>query len=162
MEARPWEGTGGRRVDFSIWLFEQRNRDDRIGRAAFDAFPRASEEGVARGSDPPGPAGPDEGRGGFGALPEGPGRGLVGVHRRRHQRCRRASPPPGGGSGDGEGPSPRPRRSRTADRYIIRRGFRPAAQKAAREAEGDMSSTRFSLSSWTRDLRRRIQKVEGE
>lgn len=30
--------TGGRRVDFSIWLFEQRNRDDRIGRAAFDAF----------------------------------------------------------------------------------------------------------------------------
>lgn len=30
--------TGGRRVDFSIWLFEQRKRDDRVGRAAFDAF----------------------------------------------------------------------------------------------------------------------------
>lgn len=30
--------TGGRRVDFSIWLLEQRKRDDRVGRVAFDAF----------------------------------------------------------------------------------------------------------------------------
>ncbi|HPJ30735.1 MAG TPA: hypothetical protein PLZ42_05030 [Methanothrix sp.] len=32
------KAAGGRRVDFSIWLFEQRKRDDRVGRVAFDAF----------------------------------------------------------------------------------------------------------------------------
>ncbi|HPE63191.1 MAG TPA: hypothetical protein PLQ49_03680 [Methanothrix sp.] len=37
-EAKALKATGGRRVDFSIWLFEQRKRDDRVGRAAFDAF----------------------------------------------------------------------------------------------------------------------------
>lgn len=29
---------GGRRVEFSMWLFEQRKRDDRIGDVARDAF----------------------------------------------------------------------------------------------------------------------------
>ena len=29
---------GGRRVEFSMWLFEQRKRDDRIGDLARDAF----------------------------------------------------------------------------------------------------------------------------
>ena len=29
---------GGRRVDFSMWLFEQRNRDDRVGSVAYDAY----------------------------------------------------------------------------------------------------------------------------
>jgi len=29
---------GGRRVDFSMWLFEQRKRDDRVGSVAFDAY----------------------------------------------------------------------------------------------------------------------------
>lgn len=29
---------GGRRVDFSMWLFEQRKRDDRIGSVAYDAY----------------------------------------------------------------------------------------------------------------------------
>ena len=29
---------GGRRVEFSMWLFEQRKRDDRVGSVAFDAY----------------------------------------------------------------------------------------------------------------------------
>jgi hypothetical protein len=32
------KANGGRRVDFSMWLFEQRKRDDRVGSVAFDAY----------------------------------------------------------------------------------------------------------------------------
>jgi hypothetical protein len=32
------QAKGGRRVEFSMWLFEQRKRDDRIGDVARDAF----------------------------------------------------------------------------------------------------------------------------
>ncbi|MGC9515556.1 hypothetical protein [Methanocrinis sp.] len=37
-EVKAMEVRGGRRVGFSMWLFEQRKRDDRIGEVARDAY----------------------------------------------------------------------------------------------------------------------------
>jgi hypothetical protein len=39
-EADRVKAMGGRRVDFSMWLFEQRKRDDRVGRAGSEAYQR--------------------------------------------------------------------------------------------------------------------------
>ncbi len=38
MEAKAVKAKGGRRVEFSMWLFEQRKRDDRVGGVARDAY----------------------------------------------------------------------------------------------------------------------------
>jgi len=37
-EANGLKARGGRRVDYSMWLFEQRKRDDRVGSVAYDAY----------------------------------------------------------------------------------------------------------------------------
>ena len=37
-EVDTMKSRGGRRVDFSMWLFEQRKREDRIGRAGSEAY----------------------------------------------------------------------------------------------------------------------------
>jgi len=38
MEADALRAKGGRRIDFSMWLFEQRKRSDRVGDVAYDAY----------------------------------------------------------------------------------------------------------------------------
>jgi hypothetical protein len=38
MEAKAVKAKGGRRVEFWMWLFEQRKRDDRVGGVARDAY----------------------------------------------------------------------------------------------------------------------------
>jgi hypothetical protein len=40
MEAKGLKATGRRRVDFSMWLFEQRKRDDAVGGAGSEAYQR--------------------------------------------------------------------------------------------------------------------------
>lgn len=37
-EADTMKSRGGRRIDFSMWLFEQRKREDRVGRAGSEAY----------------------------------------------------------------------------------------------------------------------------
>ncbi|UEC42407.1 MAG: hypothetical protein METHAR1v1_570002 [Methanothrix sp.] len=38
MEVEIMKTKGGRRIDFSMWLFEQRKREDRVGRAGSEAY----------------------------------------------------------------------------------------------------------------------------